>query len=496
MKKQLLSILILGTTVTFAQNVNIPDANFKAYLVGESAINTNGDTEIQVSEAQAFTGTMMCVSKDVQDFTGVEEFVNITGANFSANDMVYLDISQNASLNTFYCSNCYYLSAVNMANGNNTNITTFGSDACQNLLNIQVDDVNWSNTNWTTKDANTNYTLDCSNTEINIPDANFKAILVNDAGINTNGDSEIQWTEALAYTADITCNQQSISSLTGLGTFISLNKLGCHTNSISSIDVSNNRVMTELDVRGNQLTSLYLAKNVVLTKLECGNVALSSIDITNNVNLVYFDCKQSLITTVDLSQNTELTTMHVYDNSHLSSLDVSNNPNLISLYCQYNALTSLDVSNNPVLENLYCNNNQLTSLNLANGNNMDIANSSLNMTSNPSLTCVEVDDAIWSTTNWTFLDAQTSFSEDCATVGTDQDIVESFELVLYPNPASTVLNIQSEELIDEVTVLDLSGKVLMSTTEMQINVEDLNSGVYLIKIQSNSITTTQPFVKK
>ena len=39
-------------------NVNIPDANFKAYLVGDSAINTNGDNQIQVSEAIAFNDTI------------------------------------------------------------------------------------------------------------------------------------------------------------------------------------------------------------------------------------------------------------------------------------------------------------------------------------------------------------------------------------------------------------------------------------------------------
>jgi len=52
MKTKFLTLL----TVTFigfvsAQNVNIPDANFKAYLVGNSEINTNGDSEISVAEA-------------------------------------------------------------------------------------------------------------------------------------------------------------------------------------------------------------------------------------------------------------------------------------------------------------------------------------------------------------------------------------------------------------------------------------------------------------
>ena len=41
--KKLLLILIALPMIGFGQNVNIPDANFKADLVGNSVINTNGD---------------------------------------------------------------------------------------------------------------------------------------------------------------------------------------------------------------------------------------------------------------------------------------------------------------------------------------------------------------------------------------------------------------------------------------------------------------------
>ncbi len=53
----IVSLLSLGYT-SGAQNVNIPDATFKAYLVGNALINTNSDTEIQLSEATAFAGTI------------------------------------------------------------------------------------------------------------------------------------------------------------------------------------------------------------------------------------------------------------------------------------------------------------------------------------------------------------------------------------------------------------------------------------------------------
>ena len=45
----------LYSTRTLAQTVFIPDANFKNAVLNSSA-NTNGDSEIQVSEAQAYTG--------------------------------------------------------------------------------------------------------------------------------------------------------------------------------------------------------------------------------------------------------------------------------------------------------------------------------------------------------------------------------------------------------------------------------------------------------
>ena len=58
--------------------MSIPDANFKAYLLGNSNINTNDDTEIQVSEASAYGGTISCNYDDISDLTGIEAFTALT----------------------------------------------------------------------------------------------------------------------------------------------------------------------------------------------------------------------------------------------------------------------------------------------------------------------------------------------------------------------------------------------------------------------------------
>lgn len=50
------TLLIFVQLRSLAQDVTIPDSIFKSSLVSNTLINTNFDTEIQVSEALAFTG--------------------------------------------------------------------------------------------------------------------------------------------------------------------------------------------------------------------------------------------------------------------------------------------------------------------------------------------------------------------------------------------------------------------------------------------------------
>jgi len=58
-----------------------------------------------------------------------------------------------------------------------------------------------------------------------------------------------------------------------------------------------------------------------------------------------------------------------------------------------------------------CYTNQLTSLDVRNGNNTLFTY--FWTVDNPNLTCISVDDATWSTTNWTNIDAASSFSLSC-----------------------------------------------------------------------------------
>jgi len=222
-----------------------------------------------------------------------------------------------------------------------------------------------------------------------IPDANFKAYLITNSDINTNGDTEIQVSEANTYTGGINCYDENISDLTGIEAFTTLTELDCSFNELTSLDVTTNTALEVLGCRYNQLTSLDVSSNTALEVLYCTDNQLESLDVSTNTALTELYCS--------LNQ--------------LTSLDVTTNTALIILYCYYNELTSLDVSSNNALTELDCDYNELECLNVKNGNNTAFVD--FYAENNQNLTCIEVDDAVWSVSNWTAVDSQTSFSENC-----------------------------------------------------------------------------------
>ena len=135
--------------------------------------------------------------------------------------------------------------------------------------------------------------------------------------------------------------------------------LFCSNNHLTSLDVSKNTVLEQLDCRVNQLTNLDVSKNTTLTYLCCNNNQLINLDVTKNSALKILGCSNNQLTSLDVSKNTMLESLHC-DNNPLTSLDVSNNTALITLECFNNQLASLDVSKNITLTKLWCINNELT----------------------------------------------------------------------------------------------------------------------------------------
>jgi len=290
---------------------------------------------------------------------------------------------------------------------------------------------------------------------VNIPDANFKAYLVGNTAINTNGDTEIQVSEATPFAGSINCSNLGIFDLTGIEAFTALTDLNCNSNQLASLDVSANTTLTNLichstqlisldistnlaltllDCRFNQLTSLDVSTNTALTDLYCTNNQLTSLDVNFNTTLVLLECAGNQLTNIDVSANTALTTFFCHANQ-LTSLIVSANTALIKLICYANQLTSLNVSANTALDELKCNANQLTSLDARNGNNQNLLQ--FEVINNPNLTCINVDDVTYSTNNWTNIDAQQYFSTNCNAGNSIYDLITNSALTILQTAIDT-----------------------------------------------------------
>ncbi len=223
---------------------------------------------------------------------------------------------------------------------------------------------------------------------VNIPDANFKAYLVGNSDINTNGDDEIQVAEAAAFTGAIHCRNKSISDFTGIEAFTALTQFECGFNALKSLDVSKNTALRELYCDYNYLTSLDLSNNTALISFDCSGNQFTNLDISKNIALTGLSCVTNKLSSLDVSQNTALNILKCSFNE-LKSLDLSKNISLTDLECSDNQLMSLDVSNNNALTVLYCNNNYLASLNVANGNNQNMYKMFAEFNAN--LSCIQHD---------------------------------------------------------------------------------------------------------
>src|SRR6476469_7801830 len=113
---------------------------------------------------------------------------------------------------------------------------------------------------------------------INVPDANFKNALLNPTFgiIDTNGDGEIQISEAQAVTG-MNVDNKNINSLAGIEYFINLTYLGCSGNNLVSVDFSALTHLGLLEILGNQLIALDLSNCTELNQVECNGNALTSL---------------------------------------------------------------------------------------------------------------------------------------------------------------------------------------------------------------------------
>ncbi|MGE0020962.1 MAG: leucine-rich repeat domain-containing protein, partial [Draconibacterium sp.] len=398
-------------TAVYSENVNIPDANFKAYLVANVSINTDGDSEISTTEAKNYTGSINVASRSISDLTGIEAFPNIIGLRVGTNNLTKLDVSNNTKLVVLDCNsnqlheldvsnntalqslNCSInnLKYLNIKNGNNTSLSTF--DATENkLCCITVDDVVYAEANFTNIDNGDDFSTNCLSEYVYIPDANlFNGLIGVDGIVDGIFDKCISFAEAEAVTDGLpTLSNKNITDLTGLEAFINITTINLGRNLIEEADFSHNTNLRSIYINNNNLTVINIDGLFGLVTLNVSENQLTAIDLSS-VSLLTLDVSDNVLTSLDLSLN-RLVTLRCQNNL-LASLNINNAPSLANLSCNNNLLTALDITNDLELITLDCSNNTIPSLNLTEKYGI----TSLNCANNQ-ITSLDLDDLYYCTT--------------------------------------------------------------------------------------------------
>ena len=282
--------------------VAFPDNNFRSYVFTHCDIDNDG----YLSENECMAVTSINVNEsEIQSLNGLNFFENLKSLSCSSNELLSLDVSNNAALRFLDCSG-NSLSSLDLSNN----------------VGLQY--------------------LYCSNNQLSSLDVSTNAALL-----------------------ILTCTNNRIEDI-DLSQNTSITYLGCGGNQLSTLNVANNDALESLLCYQNELTILNLPSSSTLRILDCFGNQLSGLNLSNKNALQRLRCEENSITTLDLSDCISLEEFNCNSNQ-LNSLDLSNNSELKVLRCNSNQFRVLDVSYNLSLSTLDCTNNPLLYLYMKTG---------------------------------------------------------------------------------------------------------------------------------
>jgi hypothetical protein len=329
MKKILLSTFLCASCTLIAQNVTIPDANFKAYLLGNSSINTNSDTEIQLTEASTFSGTINCEFLTIGSLSGIESFTMLTNLNCRYNNLTSLNVSSNTALTSLNCDQ-NPITALNVSQNtqllslicNNTSISSL--DLTQNISLTELQCVEGQMTSITLGNNTALTHLWCRDNQI--------------------GTLNLSQCVALE---ELHCEENQITGLI-LGSHPQLFNFNAHTNQFTVLDLSSLTGLTQISLQNNtNLSSLNLANNnnTIITKVNATGTALDCIQVDDMAysNTNWMGSNFTVDTGLEYLE--DCATVGVNDVKEVLAIDIYPNPTEGVLNIELNKVSSLKIVN-------------------------------------------------------------------------------------------------------------------------------------------------------
>ena len=296
-------------------------------------------------------------------------------------------------------------------------------------------------------------------TWVTIPDANFVHYLDSLIPAAMNGN-QMNTSSSLVTTTthSISIPNKGIADLTGLQYFTSLTRLECWSNPIYppintfTIMPALPNTLVYLDCQGHHLTSLPNLPNT-LSQLYCSNGRLTSLPALPN-SLTWLECDNNFLTTLPTLPNS-----------------------LVELTCPNNKITCFPPFPNSIT-GMIINSNSFTCLpNYIPAMGSDTVTYPLCAAGNPN---------------------------GCAVAGIEKYSSNNIQLTVYPNPASTTLNVsftKNTESSSSIELIDLIGQTVYAKTLNKnisanevINIGELAKGIYMLILIDDNNTVTKKII--
>lgn len=317
--------------------VNIPDANFKAQLLGAGttsnavALDLNGNLLIidanedgEIEESEALQVKVLAVdNSEINSLEGIRSFTNLYELNCSVNQLQTLDLSGLTNLHDLYC-NENQLQNLDLSGLTNLhNLYCYNNQL--NTLNIS----GLTNLFYFNCDGNQLQTLDLSSL--------------------TNLDA-------------ISCNSNQLQTLNVSG-LTKLTGIYCDKNQLQALDLTGLINLSVINCVGNQLQTLDVSNFLNLSELICSENKISNLNLKGLSNLEYLSFFKNQITAIDFPDSSKITYIQG-GNNPIEEIDLSQLQNLKELWLGFTSLHSLDLSKST----------QLTGFNVSNCPNLEYVN--------------------------------------------------------------------------------------------------------------------------
>jgi hypothetical protein len=276
--------------------LNITDAYFKHQLVSSQntsnfldlsgnsiiTVDTNGDGEIQVSEAQQIAEIGINGSNLIS-LEGINSFIN---------------------LKKIYVYGCYHISELNLNGLSQLTELWIYNGSLSNLILSNLPNL---------------LKLGCNNNNV------------------TNLDLH-----QITSLKEIRCQENWTSNI-NLSGLTQLELLNCSSNSLSNINLNGLNNLSTLICDGNTISILDLSGNPNLHILKCGRNSIPTLDLSGNPSLVELECNGCYLQTLDVSSLHNLILLKISENSQLTHLNLKNG---VSYYANFSGNLQIFGNNN------------------------------------------------------------------------------------------------------------------------------------------------------